>query len=76
MINLIVFVLLFLHSGFTGLDQWLPPFLPKKQAYPEPLCGHTQLLQASINRGVFPLFRNTAVAQHYGHGLEWEARVN
>lgn len=53
MINLIGFALLFLHLGFTGLDHCLPPFLPEKQAYPEPFCGHTQLLQASINLGVF-----------------------
>lgn len=39
-INLIVFVLLFLHSGFTGLDQCLPPFLPVK---------HTPNLSADIH---------------------------
>lgn len=30
MINLIGFVLVFLHSSFTGLDQCLPQFLPVK----------------------------------------------
>lgn len=76
MINLIVFVLLFLPSGFTGLDRWLTPFLPEKQAYPEPFCGRRQLLLASINHGFFPLFRYIAVPQHYGCGSEWEAGVN